>query len=64
VPLPVDGLTAPDSIEDWAGRYLDAAVRGVRSTEVADRKGRVLVQALPDLPLKVSRFEANLRTWN
>jgi hypothetical protein len=25
VPLPVSGLTAPDSIEDWAGRYLDAA---------------------------------------
>jgi hypothetical protein len=37
VPLPVVGLTAADSIEDWAGRYLDAAVRGVRSVEVADR---------------------------
>lgn len=37
VPLPVGGLTAPDSIEAWAGRYLDAAVRGVRSAEVADK---------------------------
>ena len=37
VPLPLGGLTAPDSIEDWAGRYLDAAVRGVRSVEVADK---------------------------
>jgi integrase len=37
VPLPVGGLIAPDSIEGWAGRYLDAAVRGVRSTEVADK---------------------------
>jgi alkylation response protein AidB-like acyl-CoA dehydrogenase len=37
VPLPVGGLTATDSIEDWAGRYLDAAVRGVRSAEVADK---------------------------
>src|SRR6266498_1193475 len=37
VPLPVGGLTAPDSIEQWARRYLDAAVRGVRSAEVADK---------------------------
>ena len=37
MPLPVDGLTAPDSIEGWAARYLDAAVRGVRSDEVADK---------------------------
>jgi integrase len=37
VPLPIAGLTATDSIEDWAGRYLDAAVRGVRSAEVADK---------------------------
>lgn len=37
VPLPIGGLTATDSIEDWAGRYLDAAVRGVRSAEVADK---------------------------
>lgn len=37
VPLPVAGLTAADAIEDWAGRYLDAAVRGVRSGEVADK---------------------------
>lgn len=37
VPLPIDGLTAPDSIEAWASRYLDAAVRGVRSAEVADK---------------------------
>jgi integrase len=36
VPLPIGGLS-PDSIEDWAGRYLDAAVRGVRSAEVADK---------------------------
>ncbi|MFI2664108.1 tyrosine-type recombinase/integrase [Micromonospora carbonacea] len=37
MPLPIGGLTVPDSIEDWAGRYLDAAVRGVRSAEVADK---------------------------
>ena len=37
VPLPVGDLTATDSIEDLAGRYLDAAVRGVRSAEVADK---------------------------
>jgi hypothetical protein len=37
VPLPIGGLTATESIEDWAGRYLDAAVRGVRSSEVADK---------------------------
>src|SRR5512135_2977070 len=37
VPLPVDGLTAPDSVEAWAARYLDAAVRGVRSSEVTDK---------------------------
>ena len=37
VPLPIAGLTATDSIEDWAGRYLDAAVRGVRSAEVAGK---------------------------
>jgi len=37
VPLPIDGLAAPDAIEAWAGRYLDAAVRGVRSAEVADK---------------------------
>lgn len=37
VPLPIDGLTATDSIEAWAARYLDAAVRGVRSAEVADK---------------------------
>ncbi|MGH3529657.1 MAG: tyrosine-type recombinase/integrase [Pseudonocardiaceae bacterium] len=37
VPLPIDGLSGPDSIEAWAGRYLDAAVRGVRSAEVADK---------------------------
>ncbi|MCU1500550.1 MAG: site-specific integrase [Acidimicrobiales bacterium] len=37
VPLPIDGLSGPDSIEAWAGRYLDAAVRGVRSAEVTDK---------------------------
>jgi integrase len=37
VPLPIGGLTGPDSIETWAGRYLDAAVRGVRSAEVTDK---------------------------
>jgi site-specific recombinase XerD len=37
VPLPIGGLAAPDAIEAWAGRYLDAAVRGVRSAEVADK---------------------------
>jgi hypothetical protein len=37
VPLPIGGLTAPDAIEALAGRYLDAAVRGVRSAEVADK---------------------------
>ena len=37
MPLPVGGLTAPDSIEDWASRYLATAVCGVRSTEVADK---------------------------
>jgi hypothetical protein len=36
VPLPIGGVTAPDAIEAWAGRYLDAAVCGVRSAEVAD----------------------------
>ncbi|MGH3547747.1 MAG: hypothetical protein ACRDQU_06440, partial [Pseudonocardiaceae bacterium] len=35
--LPIDGLSGPDSIEAWAGRYLDAAVRGVRSAEVTDK---------------------------
>jgi hypothetical protein len=28
---------APDAFEEWAGRYLNAAVRGVRSAEVADK---------------------------
>jgi integrase len=37
IPLPIDGLAGPDSIEAWAGRYLAAAVRGVRSTEVTDK---------------------------
>ena len=37
VPLPIGGLAAPDAIEAWASRYLDAAVRGVRSAEVADK---------------------------
>ena len=37
VALPVGGLTGSDSIEDWAGRYLEAAVHGVRSAEVADK---------------------------
>ncbi len=37
VPLPIGGLAGPDSIEAWAGRYLDAAVRGVRSAEVTDK---------------------------
>ncbi len=37
VPLPLGSLAAPDAIEAWAGRYLDAAVRGVRSAEVADK---------------------------
>ncbi|SEH03632.1 hypothetical protein SAMN05444920_14046 [Nonomuraea solani] len=37
MPLPIGGLTVPDAIEAWAGRYLDAAVRGVRSPEVADK---------------------------
>ncbi|MGH3599491.1 MAG: tyrosine-type recombinase/integrase [Pseudonocardiaceae bacterium] len=36
-PLPIGGLSGPDSIEAWAGRYLDAAVRGVRSAEVTDK---------------------------
>ena len=31
------GLAAPDSIEAWAGRYLDAAIRRVRSAEVTDK---------------------------
>ena len=35
--LPIGGLTTADSIEDWASRYLAAAVHGVRSTEVADK---------------------------
>ena len=35
--MPIGGLTAADVIEAWAGRYLDAAVRGVRSAEVADK---------------------------
>jgi hypothetical protein len=37
VPLPIVALTAADSIKQWAGRYLDAAIRGVRSAEVADK---------------------------
>ena len=37
VPLPIGGLAAPDAIEAWAGRYLDAAVSSVRSAEVADK---------------------------
>lgn len=38
MPLPIGGLAAPDSLEGaWAGRYLDAAIRGVRSAEVADK---------------------------
>ena len=44
VPHPIAALTAADSIEDWAGRYLDAAVRGVRSTEVADKIALHLAQ--------------------
>lgn len=36
-PLPTAGLDLPDSIEAWAARYLDLAVRGVRSAEVADK---------------------------
>lgn len=35
--LPVGGLGAPESIEERAGRYLDAAVRGSRSAGVADK---------------------------
>jgi hypothetical protein len=45
VPLPIGGLTAADSIEDWACRYLDAAVRGVRSAEIADK---IALAADPD----------------
>jgi integrase len=37
VPPPEGGLSGPDSLQAWAGRYLDAAVRGVRSPEVADK---------------------------
>jgi hypothetical protein len=37
MPLPIGGLSAPDSIEQWARQYLDAAVRGVRSAEVTDK---------------------------
>jgi integrase len=37
VPLPIGGLAGPDSIEAWAARYLDAAIRGVRSPEVTDK---------------------------
>lgn len=37
VPLSIGGLAAPDAIEAWASRYLDAAVRRVRSAEVADK---------------------------
>jgi integrase len=37
VPLPISGLAGPDSIEAWAGSYLDAALRGVRSPEVTDK---------------------------
>jgi hypothetical protein len=37
VPLPTGGLAAPDAIEAWAGRNLNAAVRGVRSSEIADK---------------------------
>ncbi|HWR49248.1 MAG TPA: hypothetical protein VN327_16815 [Pseudonocardiaceae bacterium] len=36
-PLPIGGLSGPDSIESWAGRYLDAAIRGVRSAEVTGK---------------------------
>jgi integrase len=34
VRVPIGGLEAADSIEEWASRYLDAAVCGVRSVEV------------------------------
>ena len=37
MPLPIGGLAAPDVIEAWAGRYLNAAVRGVGCTEAADK---------------------------
>ena len=37
VPLPIGGLVGPDSIEAWAACYLDAAVLGVRSSEVTDK---------------------------
>jgi integrase len=37
VPAPAGGLDTPDDVEAWAARYLDAAVRGVRSPEVADK---------------------------
>src|SRR5450759_3014868 len=37
VPLPIGPLGAADSIEEWASRYLDAAVCGVRSVEVAGK---------------------------
>jgi integrase len=35
--VPIGGLGAADSIEEWASRYLDAAVCGVRSVEVAGK---------------------------
>jgi hypothetical protein len=49
VPLSIDGLTAPDSVGAWAARYFDAAVRGARSTEVADK-----------IALHVARFADHL----
>ena len=35
--MPIGPLGAADSIEEWASRYLDAAVCGVRSVEVAGK---------------------------
>jgi hypothetical protein len=35
--LPTGGHGTSDANEAWAGRYLDAAVRGVCSTEVTDK---------------------------
>jgi integrase len=53
VPVPIGGLAGPDLIEVWAGRYLDAAVRGVRSGEVADK-----------IALHLARFRDHIQDEN
>jgi hypothetical protein len=44
LPVPIGPLGAADSIEEWASRYLDAAVCGVRSVEVAGKIALHLVR--------------------